>query len=119
MSQATQFGDMIRRRRMDLNISVRDLARKIGVSHVFLGEVERGTRPTIGEAHWNALSLALQIPLEQIREAARRSAAVKLDLRGVAPEQAVVLEAFARRVANGSLSPERIAEIRRILEEGK
>lgn len=39
------FGDSVRQRRKQLDISLRKMARKIGMTPVYLSEIERGNRP--------------------------------------------------------------------------
>ena len=39
------FGECVRKRREQLDFSVRELARKVGMSPIYLSEIERGLRP--------------------------------------------------------------------------
>ena len=39
------FGKSVRQRREELNISVREMARRLGMSAIYLSEIERGLRP--------------------------------------------------------------------------
>ena len=39
------FGEGVRQRREELNISVREMARRLGMSAIYLSEIERGIRP--------------------------------------------------------------------------
>lgn len=59
---------IVRDRRRELGMSLRELAEKLGVSHVFLGEVERGTA-RIPLARIAAFALALRVSQKQLFEA--------------------------------------------------
>ena len=39
------FGEGVRQRREELNISVREMARRLGMSAIYLSEIERGLKP--------------------------------------------------------------------------
>lgn len=39
------FGKSVRQRREQLGISLREMARRVGISAVYLGDIERGNRP--------------------------------------------------------------------------
>lgn len=39
------FGDSVRQRREQLNISLREMAKRVGISQVYLSDIERGNRP--------------------------------------------------------------------------
>lgn len=56
---ASGFGRHIRRMREAAGLSLRDVARGVGVSHVYLGEVERGRRGPILRSRWRALTEAI------------------------------------------------------------
>ena len=54
-SKPSPFGNYIRRMRVASGRSLREVADAIGISHVYLGEVERGVRGPLMESHWDAL----------------------------------------------------------------
>ena len=39
------FGESVRKRRIQLDISVREMAKRLGMSPVYLSDIERGNRP--------------------------------------------------------------------------
>lgn len=49
------FGPWLRRVREESGISMRRLAADLGVSHVYILEVERDRRPPLGKHHWDRL----------------------------------------------------------------
>lgn len=53
------FCDTLREHRIESGHSQRSLAEAIGVSHVFIGEIERGKRFSMDEKHLPALVAAL------------------------------------------------------------
>ncbi|MEM6733506.1 MAG: helix-turn-helix transcriptional regulator, partial [Myxococcota bacterium] len=55
MTQEHEFGRYIREKRLVAGMSLRALAAKLRVSHVYLGEVERGAKGPMAEKHWSRL----------------------------------------------------------------
>jgi len=55
MTAPANFGLYIKSLRTAANLSQHELARDLGVSHVTLGEVERGKRTTLAPRHWPEL----------------------------------------------------------------
>ena len=101
----TEFGRHLRERRVEADISLRSAAKKIGVSAVYLGEVERGVRPPIKKKHWKRLLAAVptldRVTLERLAADARP---IQLDLRGAAPKYQDLALSLARRLENHDLS---------------
>lgn len=55
----TRFGPLIRQARVDAGLSLRALAKAIGTSHVYLGEVEREIKAPLKRAYWPVLMAAI------------------------------------------------------------
>ncbi len=53
------FGLYLREKRIAAKKSLREVAKALGISHVYLGEVERGRRRVLPEHHWDALMRAV------------------------------------------------------------
>lgn len=50
------FGETIRDQRSREGVSLRALAERLGVTTVYLGEVERGVVPSLPRKYWDLLS---------------------------------------------------------------
>lgn len=114
----THFGQYIREERTRHRISLRQLADELGVSHVFLGAVERGKdrpRRLLAEEHWDKLiELVPTITKSKLRRLAEL-ARVRIDdaaVQNLPPAGQLAAAAFARKVNEGTLSSE---EIRKLL----
>lgn len=59
MEERSAFGRYVRSTRVEARLSLRDVADRLGVSHVYLGEVERGVRPPLKKERWKALLAAI------------------------------------------------------------
>jgi transcriptional regulator with XRE-family HTH domain len=64
------FGDLIRSNRRKLNLSLQDVAEAIGVTAVYVSEVERGKRPPFVTERLPALAERLKIELNDLLRAA-------------------------------------------------
>lgn len=51
IQQANPYGALLRRRRVTAGLSLREVAEAIGVSHVYLADVERGVRSARSAEH--------------------------------------------------------------------
>ncbi|HPM76265.1 MAG TPA: helix-turn-helix transcriptional regulator [bacterium] len=113
------FGRYVRRKRIEAGISLRDAAKRIGITHVYLGEVERGVRPPLQQKRWAALASA--IPGIELSELERNAQVhgFQLQLEDQAPQYQDLALALARRIEKADLSPEEIEQIGKILREGK
>jgi transcriptional regulator with XRE-family HTH domain len=64
------FGELIRSSRRRLNKSLQDVADAIGVSAVYVSEVERGKRPPFTTERLPALAQVLELDFDQLKAAA-------------------------------------------------
>ena len=53
------FGAYIRNARIDAGMSLRELAKRLDISHVYIGEIERGVKAALPESRWKKLVKAL------------------------------------------------------------
>lgn len=82
-SKPNRFGNYIRHMRVESGRSLREVADAIGISHVYLGEVERGVRGPLMESHWDALIAAIPgLARAELKRAAQVSRALEIDLAG-------------------------------------
>lgn len=114
---AASFGRYMRDVRLKANVSLRDLAKALCLSHVFLSEVERGFRG-LARQHWPRL-LEMLPELDPLR--LEHMARLRLPLRiNVADKPASLQDVcilFAERVEAGKLTAEQIAAMRAILSK--
>lgn len=99
------FGTYLRERRVEADVSLRSAAKKIGISAVYLGEVERGVRPPIKKKHWKRLLAA--VPTLDRKALERRAAdarPIQLDLRGATPRYQDLALSLSRRLESHDLS---------------
>ena len=114
--EPTPFGRLIRRRRVEAGRSLRDVADAIGISHVYLGEVERGLRGPLKREHWHALMQAIPgLGREELERAGEISRPLSLDLSDAPPRYQDLALALARRFKRHNLSENDIARLMRIL----
>lgn len=105
MMKANPFGKFIRDRRTEAKLSLRDVAAQLDISHVYLGEVERGVRPPFLRERWPDLIRAIPtITMEQLQRMAAQTAPIQLDLTDAPPQYADLGLALARRIDKQDLS---------------
>lgn len=107
------FGELIRTSRRRLNKSLQDVANALGVTVVYVSEVERGKRPPFTQERLPALAQVLELDLDELKTVAwAERRAIEWDPSTVSDKQIEALMALAR----GGLSDnqlERILEIAR------
>src|SRR5579864_2366710 len=81
ISGSTRFGSYLRAARVESGRSLREIADAIGISDVYLGEVERGVRGPLMESHWDALIAAIpSLTRTELKRTAQMSRALEIDL---------------------------------------
>jgi transcriptional regulator with XRE-family HTH domain len=99
------LGNYIRAKRLAAGISLRRLAREIGVSAVYLGEVERGLRAGVSRERWPALEKHVPgITRDGLERHAAQSGPLQLDLTDTPPTYQNIGYALARRIERRDLS---------------
>lgn len=100
----TTFGSYLRDTRERAGISLREMARQLGVSHVYLGEVERGLRG-LPQERWPAVvELLPELDERRLAELDQLRRPVRLDLSNKTPKVQEVSLAFARRIESGDVT---------------
>lgn len=111
------FGEYIKQKRLEAALSLRDVADAIDVSHVYVGEVERGRRRSMPKEHWRALARAIPgVTEKELRLRAALSA--PLDPSEMEGRERDVVVALARRIESGSLSATDLEHLLEILDVG-
>lgn len=116
MTAISPLGKLVTKRRMEVGLSVRALARKIGCSHVHLGDLERGERPVIGSQFWPSLAAELGVSEQNIEEAAKRSESLQFDPWLMPPAGETFLQQFARQVEGQNITNEQFQRMLEVLK---
>lgn len=118
-SQSNDFGRYIRARRVAYGVSLRSAAKALGVSAVYLGEVERGVRPPMREQFWDALIRVVpSIERSALDRLSAKSRPIQLDLRDAPPRYQDLGLALARRIEKQNISRDDLEKIYSILGDG-
>jgi transcriptional regulator with XRE-family HTH domain len=105
------FGELIRTSRRRLNLSLQDVATALGVTAVYVSEVERGKRPPFRIDKMPNLAKILELDLDQLKNAAWKGRKViELDPESASNKQIEALMALAR----GGLSDSELDEVLKI-----
>lgn len=113
-----EFGRYIRRQRAVADVSLRSAAKTLGVSAVYLGEVERGVRPPLKEEHWDALIRAVPtIERSTLERLTAKAKPIQLDLRDSPPQYQDLALALARRIEKQNISKVDLEKLISILRE--
>lgn len=118
MSKKTrhEFGRFLREQRVAADISLRSAATKLGVSAVYLGEVERGVRPPLKEKHWDKLLKVIPtISRNTLERLAADARPVQLDLRGASPHYQDLALSLSRRIESRNISKDDMDKLMAIL----
>lgn len=112
----SDFGKLIRAKRVAAGMSLRQFADRLGKSHVFVGEVERGTRPAFKLELWpRLLELLPNLTEDELKQAAELSRPVQFDVAQKSrPVQDLVL-ALRRRISEDTLRADQVHQIMRVL----
>lgn len=105
------FGQYVRTARLEAGLSLREMARAMDVSHVFIAEVERGVRGLARE-HWpRLLALLPSLDPERLERLERLRLPLRLDLTDKPAAMQELGLQFARRVTEANLTNEEIAAL--------
>lgn len=117
ITRSNRFGAYLRRQRIESGRSLREVAEAVGISHVYLGEVERGVRGPLKPDHWSALVRAIPgLTLEELRSHAEASRPLQLDVADAPARYQNLALALARRFERRDLSKAEIAKLLKVLK---
>ncbi len=117
ITRPNRFGAYLRRQRIESGRSLREVAEAVGISHVYLGEVERGVRGPLKPDHWSALVRAIPgLTLEELRSHAEASRPLQLDVADAPARYQNLALALARRFERRDLSKAEIAKLLKVLK---
>jgi transcriptional regulator with XRE-family HTH domain len=119
MAQPSTFGRYLRQKRGEARLSLRAVADRLGVSHVFLSEVERGVRTMINRDRWEALIRAIPgVTMEELGRHADRSKPIQLDLTDAPPLYQDLALCLARRMQKRDIPNDELQRLIRCLQGG-
>lgn len=109
----TNLGRYLRACRNEEGLSLRSLADQVGVSDVFLSQVERGKK-RLDRSHWDAIAEALDcIDIEEMDTRAELDETMDLDIEDDA-DAGLALE-LARRMTTTTLTDEKMNRLIELL----
>ena len=107
---ARTLGERIRELRLDQNLSLRQLADRVGKSAPFISDVELGRRfPSPGVLHAIATELGVD-PAELRKHDFRESMSTLKHLSQTNPRWGVAFRTAADQIRRGDLTPEELVE---------
>ena len=114
------FGAYVREAREQAKLSMREVANKLGVSHVYLGEVERGVRGPMDQKHWPVLMETIPgVTKRNLADTAKLSRPYRFKIPENRPKYKDLTLAFARRIEDADLSDEEIENMLVMLGRNK
>lgn len=120
MAKSTLFGRYIRQKRNEAKLSLKNVADQLGITKVYLGEVERGVRGPLQKDRWSTLAEAIPgVTVQKLAECAELSKPVQLDLNDAEPNYRDLALALSRRIQDQSLSDREVEKLLTILRRSK
>jgi transcriptional regulator with XRE-family HTH domain len=115
----TPFGAYLRAQRVAAGLSLRQVADSLGVSHVYLGEVERGVRGPLARDRWPKLLMTVPgLSEAELERKAATTRPLQLTLSDSPPKYQDLGLALARRIQEQDLSQTELDKLLRILRGG-
>ena len=112
----SDFGDYIRSERIRAGFSLRHLANQLGVSHVYLGQVERGMQAPLRKKWWGQLTRALpNVSVETLERKLATSQPLQIHLEEAPIEYQDLTLALIKRIEARNLTPKEIRTIIQVL----
>lgn len=115
-----RFGDLLRKLRRNADRTLGEVAKEIGVSIVYLSDVERGNRKPFGTDRLIEIASYLNADAAMLIGAAdREKGVIEYDIRKARPLEADVVGGLVAGLARGGVSDEQLENIRTILNVRK
>ena len=111
-----RFGDLLRKLRRKADKSLGDVARLLGVSVVYLSDVERGNRKPFNNDRIVKIAEFLgEDPTPLMEAADLERGVIEYDIRKASPLQADVVGGLVAGLARGGITDEQLRNIKSIL----
>ncbi len=115
-----RFGDVLRRARHDDGKTLGDVAGMLGVSVVYVSDVERGNRrPFSNERILKIAEFVNADPAPLIAAAVVERGAIEYDFTKAEPLEASVVRDLVSGLARGGITNDQLNKIKKILEDSK
>lgn len=112
------FGELLRKLRHDKGKTLGDVARMLGISVVYLSDVERGHRKPFNRDRILKTATFLEVKPDGLVEAADRERGfIEYDITRATPLEANVVGGLVAGLARGGISDDQLREIQNILKE--
>lgn len=110
----TSFGRLVRKLRIELDLTLGEMAKEIGISTAYLSAMETGRRPVTEDVVASATKFFKRkgIDAGELRSVVDRQS-TEVNVARLAADERALVAAFARKVT--SLNPEKRGEIEKIL----
>lgn len=113
-----RFGDLLRKLRRNAGKTLGDVARLLGVSVVYVSDVERGNRKPFSNERIIQISNFLGEPPDPLMEAADwERGFIEYDIRKARPLEADVVGGLVAGLARGGVTDDQLRNIKEILKE--
>jgi len=111
-----RFGDLLRKERRKADKTLGNVARLLGVSVVYLSDVERGNRKPLSNERIVKISGFLETDPAPLMEAADRERGfIEYDIRKARPLEADVVGGLVAGLARGGVKDDQLHAIQKIL----
>ena len=114
-----RFGDALRKRRRDAGKTLSDVAGVLGVSVVYVSDVERGNRRPLDSERIIKIAKFLKTDSAVLIEAAdRERGVIEYDISKAGPLEADVVGGLVSGLARGGVTEDQLKRIKKILIKG-
>ena len=112
------FGDALRKSRHDAEKTLGDVANLLGISVVYMSDVERGNRgPFSNERILKVAEFVNTDPAPLITAAAAERGVFEYDITNANPLEAAVVRDLVSGLARGGFTDDQLEKIKKILED--
>jgi transcriptional regulator with XRE-family HTH domain len=113
-----RFGDLLRKKRREAGKTLGDIARLLGISVVYLSDVERGNRKPLSNDRILKIAEFLEQDASTLIEAADwERGVIEYDIKKARPLEADVVGGLVSGLARGGISDEQLLNIQDILKK--
>ena len=117
---AERFGDTLRRTRQQAKRTLGDVARQLGVSVVYVSDVERGNRRPFGNERILKIARFLEAdPAPLIAAADVEKGVIEYDISKAKPLEARVVGDLVSGLARGGVTEDQLERIKTILKDSE
>ena len=118
MANDNAFGRYLRHARTSARLSLRAVADKLGVTHVYLGEVERGVRGPLKRSYFSKLAKIISgVTVKALEHHADRSRSVQLSIEDAPPQYQDLALSLARRIQSQDMAARDLRSVMDLLQK--